>query len=272
MTCKLFFVCIALKIIDYRSRVNRREYNTPMIPWLAGSAAFPPVSTALDAPNGLLAAGGDLSPERLLDAYSHGIFPWFNEGEPILWWSPNPRMVLFPHELKISRSLRKTLRRTLGNRHYEVRFDTAFREVMRGCASARAGQGGTWISPPMIEAYTRLHERGFAHSAETWIDGELAGGLYGVAIGHMFYGESMFTRVTDASKIAFVHLVWQLERWGFGMIDCQMKTAHLASLGAHEIPRADFLKRLNELIECPHTVGPWRPDADLGRNMDSIAC
>ena len=236
-----------------------------MIPWLTHNAPFPPVATALDAPNGLLAAGGDLGVDRLLDAYAHGIFPWFNEGEPILWWSPNPRMVLYPQELKISRSLRKTLR----HRRFEVRFDTAFRDVMQACAETRSGQGGTWISPRMIEAYSRLHQRGFAHSAETWIDGQLAGGLYGIAIGHMFYGESMFARVTDASKIAFVHLVWQLQRWGFGMIDCQMKTAHLASLGAREIPRADFLKRLNELIECPRPPGLWRPDSDLSQESSN---
>ena len=235
-----------------------------MIAWLTPNAPFPPVSEALQAPNGLLAAGGNLSPNRLLEAYRQGIFPWFNEGEPVLWWSPDPRMVLFPQELRISRSLRKTLR----NRAYEVRFDTAFREVMAGCAQDRPGQGGTWISPVMIEAYSRLHELGHAHSAETWIDGQLAGGLYGVAIGRMFYGESMFTRATDASKIAFVHLVWQLQRWCFGLIDCQMKTAHLASFGAREIPRADFLRRLNELIECPGTPGPWRPDADLSKDLD----
>lgn len=239
-----------------------------MIPWLAGNAPFPPTSTALDAPNGLLAAGGDLSVQRLLSAYAQGIFPWFNEGEPILWWSPDPRMVLFPPEMKISRSLRKVLR----HRSYEVRFDTAFPEVMRGCAAPRDSQSGTWISPQMITAYTRLHESGHAHSAETWIDGELAGGLYGVAIGKMFYGESMFSRVSNASKIAFVHLVLQLRRWGFGLIDCQMKTAHLATFGAREIPRADFLKRLNELIECPGTAGLWRPDEDLREDMDSAAC
>ncbi len=239
-----------------------------MIPWLAAHSPFPPVDTALDAPNGLLAAGGDLRPQRLLDAYAHGIFPWFNPGEPILWWSPDPRMVLFPDELRITRSLRKVLR----NRAYEVRLDTAFTEVMQGCAQRRAGQGGTWITPQMIEAYTRLHQLGFAHSAETWIDGELAGGLYGVAIGHMFYGESMFTRVTDASKIAFVHLVWQLRRWGFGLIDCQMKTAHLASLGAREIPRAEFIRRLQELIKSERPPGTWRLDANLKDEVDRVRC
>lgn len=230
-----------------------------MIPWLDADTPFPPVDEALTHPNGLLAAGGDLSPGRLLAAYTQGIFPWFNEDEPILWWSPDPRMVLFPDELRVTRSLRKVLR----NRAYEVRFDTAYQEVMRGCAAPRPGQAGTWITPTMIEAYTRLHHLGYAHSVETWVNGELAGGLYGVAIGGMFYGESMFTRVRDASKIALVHLVWQLRRWGFGLIDCQMKTAHLASLGAREIPRADFVRRVRELIEWPHRPGPWRPDRDL---------
>jgi leucyl/phenylalanyl-tRNA--protein transferase len=239
-----------------------------MIPWLYDDDPLPPVALALREPNGLLAAGGDLSPERLIDAYSHGVFPWFNEGEPILWWSPDPRMVLFPPELKISRSLRKTLR----NRSYEIRFDSAFREVMLGCAAPREEQHGTWISPAMIEAYVRLHELGYAHSAETWIDGKLAGGLYGIAIGHMFYGESMFTRVTDASKLAFVHLVWQLQRWGFGLIDCQMKTAHLASFGAREIPRQDFLQRVSELLKFPHTPGKWHADEDLRQPMDLAQC
>lgn len=239
-----------------------------MIPWLDTDSPFPPPAAALAEPNGLLAAGGDLQPQRLLDAYAHGIFPWFNPGEPILWWSPDPRMVLFPDELRMTRSLRKVLR----NRAYEVRLDTAFTEVMQGCARRRAGQGGTWITPQMIEAYTLLHQLGFAHSAETWIDGELAGGLYGVAIGHMFYGESMFTRVTDASKIAFVHLVWQLRRWGFGLIDCQTKTAHLASLGAREIPRAEFIRRLQELIKSERPPGPWRLDANLKDEVDRVRC
>jgi leucyl/phenylalanyl-tRNA--protein transferase len=226
------------------------------------------VASALDAPNGLLAVGGDLSPARLLDAYRHGVFPWFNEGEPILWWSPDPRMVLFPSELKLSRSLRKTLR----HHRYEITFDTAFEQVMQACAAPRPGQGGTWISPAMIEAYVRLHELGYAHSVETWLNGSLTGGLYGVALGHMFYGESMFSRATDASKIAFAHLVWQLRSWGFGMIDCQMKTAHLASLGAREIARADFLRHLHELIECPRAAGPWRPDPDLSKDLDLDIC
>ncbi|MDP2784057.1 MAG: leucyl/phenylalanyl-tRNA--protein transferase [Sulfurimicrobium sp.] len=230
-----------------------------MIPWLYPSDDFPPVSEALQEPNGLLAAGGDLSPQRLIEAYSHGIFPWFNPGEPILWWSPDPRMVLFPAELKVSRSLRKTLKKP----DYEVRVDTAFCAVMRACAAPREVAGGTWINEEMVAAYGGLHAKGLAHSVETWRDGELIGGLYGVALGRMFYGESMFSRATDASKIAFVHLVKQLERWGFSMIDCQMKTAHLATLGAREIPRSEFVRGLSQLIELSHQPGRWQFDHDL---------
>jgi leucyl/phenylalanyl-tRNA--protein transferase len=216
-----------------------------MIPWLANNSPFPAVESALQEPNGLLAEGGDLSPERLLAAYRQGIFPWYSEGQPILWWSPDPRMVLFPDELKISRSLARRLKKP----DYEVRFDTAFRDVMLACAKTRRPQqDGTWITTDIIEGYCKLHELGHAHSAETWIDGQLVGGVYGVAIGHMFYGESMFHHVTDASKIAFVRLVQRLQKQGFGMIDCQMKTAHLASLGAREIPRAEFSQRLAELV------------------------
>ena len=230
-----------------------------MIPWLNSGESFPPVARALREPNGLLAAGGDLSAQRLMEAYRNGIFPWFNPGEPILWWSPDPRMVLFPAELKVSRSLRKTLKK----QNYEVRVDTAFCAVMRACAAPREEAGGTWISEEMVAAYSGLHEQGLAHSVETWRDGELIGGLYGVALGRMFYGESMFSRATDASKIAFVHLVKQLERWGFGMIDCQMKTAHLATLGAREIPRDEFVWGLSQLVELPHRPGRWQFDHDL---------
>lgn len=207
---------------------------------------FPPVEQALDDPNGLLAIGGDLSPQRLLAAYRHGIFPWFSTGQPILWWSPAPRMVLYPQELNISRSMRKRLKQ----QDYEVRYNTAFREVMQACAeTVRPDQDGTWISGPMIEAYATLQELGHALSAETWIDGQLAGGLYGVRIGRMFFGESMFHRVSNASKIAFIHLVQELQRQGCGLIDCQMHTSHLASLGAREIPRREFCRQLAELIE-----------------------
>ncbi len=227
-----------------------------MLSWLGASHVFPPLERALVAPNGLLAAGGDLSPERLLCAYRRGIFPWFSQGDPILWWSPDPRMVQFPAELRVTRSLAKTLR----NKPYEMRVDTAFEAVMRACAAPRDADGGTWIVEEIVAAYCRLHELGYAHSIECWMDGELAGGLYGVAIGRMFYGESMFSRRTDASKIAYVHLVRQLEHWGFGLIDCQMKTGHLASLGAREIPRRDFAARLELLTQDSHRPGPWHFD------------
>ncbi|MEW5788906.1 MAG: leucyl/phenylalanyl-tRNA--protein transferase [Pseudomonadota bacterium] len=232
-----------------------------MIPWLDRQTPFPPLERALAEPNGLLAAGGDLSLGRLLLAYRLGIFPWFNPGEPILWWSPDPRMVLFPDEFKLSRSLKKRLARA----DYEVRVDTAFTRVMAECAAPRPGAGGTWISPAMVEAYGELHEAGYAHSFETWIEGEdgpeLAGGLYGVAIGKAFYGESMFSRQTDASKIALAHLVRHLSRHDFGLIDCQMKTAHLASLGAREIPRAVFTARLADLTARPGLPGKWMEGA-----------
>jgi leucyl/phenylalanyl-tRNA--protein transferase len=225
-----------------------------VIPWLDRDPRFPPVEAALDEPNGLLAAGGDLSSTRLLEAYRHGIFPWYSEGQPILWWSPDPRMVLFPDELKVSRSLAKRLRR----QDYEIRFDSAFHEVMVSCATVpRAGQDGTWITPEMIDAYCSLHELGYAHSVETWMDGRLTGGIYGVAISRMFYGESMFHRATDASKIALVYLMRHLEKSGFGMMDCQMKTQHLASLGGREIPRHEFSRRLAELVNSPQAPGKW---------------
>jgi len=224
---------------------------------LPDPAFFPPVETALAYPNGLLAMGGDLSMARLLDAYRHGIFPWFNPGEPILWWSPDPRMVLVPGEVRVTRSLARRLR----NGGFELRVDTAFAEVMRACAAPREGAGGTWISPEMVAAYSRLFDAGYAHSVETWRDGALVGGLYGVAIGRMFYGESMFSRAADASKVALVRLARQLQQWEFGLIDCQMETPHLASLGARTLPRAEFTARLAELVNLPHHPGPWRFDA-----------
>ena len=252
-----------------------------MIPWLTENTPFPPVESALRSPNGLLAAGGNLSAPRLLDAYRQGIFPWFNPGEPILWWSPDPRMVLFPGELKISRSLAKVLR----NGSHKVRCDTSFEQVMRGCAAPRGGHHGTWIHDEMIASYSVLHEMGYAHSVEVWmpkkhsqlqIEGEskrrssvaddfeleLAGGLYGVSIGRMFYGESMFSNTSNASKIALAHLSRQLERWQFGMIDCQMNTPHLASLGAREIPRSEFIVLLQELVHCAPVLD-WQFDSDL---------
>jgi leucyl/phenylalanyl-tRNA--protein transferase len=239
-----------------------------MIALLHDNSPFPPLEQALLEPNGLLAAGGSLTPARLLDAYRHGIFPWFNSADPVLWWSPDPRMVLFPQEFKISQSLRKTLR----NRVYEVRTDTAFEQVMRACAAPRGGEAGTWIHEEMIAAYTELHRMGHAHSIEVWMPNtsfqpqadelklELVGGLYGMSIGRMFYGESMFSRRSDASKVALAHLAAQLRRWNFGMIDCQMNTPHLASLGAREIPRTEFVQRLQELIHYPD-IGPiWQFD------------
>jgi len=232
---------------------------TGMIPWLENGDPFPPVERALDEPSGLLAAGTDLSPARLLTAYRNGIFPWYSAGQPVLWWSPDPRMVLFPAEFRMPRSLAKRLRR----RDYEIRVDTAFETVMRACAAPRDDAAGTWITPEMIAAYCELHRLGHAHSVETWIAGELAGGLYGVALGRMFYGESMFTRVPDASKIALAHLVRQLERREFGMIDCQMNTAHLARFGARELPRTAFSRRLAELVNYPTSADVWRFDDDL---------
>ncbi|MGZ5096707.1 MAG: leucyl/phenylalanyl-tRNA--protein transferase [Usitatibacter sp.] len=224
-----------------------------MIPWLRGDDPFPPVSKALKSPNGLLCAGGDLSPARIVAAYSRGIFPWFSAGDPILWWSPDPRMVLFPGELKVSRSLRKTIARGV----YETRVDTAFRAVMEGCAAPREGQGGTWIMPKMIDAYSRLHEAGLAHSVESWRDGELVGGLYGVALGRVFFGESMFSHAPDASKVALVKLVERLRAADFRLIDCQQATAHLASLGAREIPRKAFAQLIQESIQYPPSGQCW---------------
>lgn len=217
------------------------QLPTGRVASIDGNCDFPPISNALHEPNGLVAIGGDLSLPRLLSAYRQGIFPWFSDGEPILWWSPDPRMVLFPNELKVADSLKKTLRK----QNFEVRFNSAFREVITACSSTlRSGQDGTWITQDIIDAYCTLHEAGYAISAESWLDGKLAGGCYGVKIGNMFYGESMFHHITDASKIAFVSLVEHLKNQGVGMIDCQMKTAHLASLGAREISRAEFIKNL----------------------------
>ena len=228
-----------------------------MIAWLNRNDPFPPLDTALNRPNGLLAVGADLSVPRLVEAYRHGIFPWFNPGEPLMWWSPDPRMVLFPDEFKVSRSLKKRLQRA----DYELRVDTAFSRVMRECAVPRDGQGGTWISPAMIAAYTALHEEGYAHSYETWIGDELAGGLYGVAIGRAFFGESMFARQTDASKIALAHLASDLAVREFGFIDCQMSTSHLASLGARLLTRVEFKALLDRFSAPPAMPGKWGREA-----------
>jgi leucyl/phenylalanyl-tRNA---protein transferase len=206
---------------------------------------FPPLSQALNVPNGLVAIGGDLSTKRLLSAYKQGVFPWFNDGEPIMWWSPNPRMVLYPNALKISSSLKKTLKKNT----FEIRLNSAFRQVITACSQAlRDGQAGTWISPAMIDAYCQLHALGHAISMESWQDNQLVGGCYGIQIGRMFYGESMFHTQTDASKVAFVHLVNYLQKQQVELIDCQMKTPLLASFGGQEIDRETFMQQLTKLV------------------------
>lgn len=224
-----------------------------MLAWLERGDPFPPVERALKNPNGLLAAGADLSVERLLEAYRRGVFPWYSSGQPPLWWSPDPRMVLFCEELKVPRSLAKSIR----NKGYEVRIDTAFPQMLRGCSEPRKDEPGTWLGPDMRVAYARLQSEGYAHSFETWRGDELVGGLYGVALGRMFYGESMFSRATDASKVALVTLVHELKLRGFPLIDCQMYTPLLASLGAREIPRREFLRALAGLVNYPEPPVKW---------------
>jgi leucyl/phenylalanyl-tRNA--protein transferase len=225
------------------------------IVWLSesGSHDFPPVEHALTEPDGLLAAGGDLSAGRLLAAYRRGIFPWYSRGQPILWWSPNPRAVLAPSDFKLSRSLAKSVR----NGGFEVRFDTSFADVIDACGDSQQRAEGTWIVREMRAAYCQLHEFGYAHSVETWRKGELVGGLYGVALGRVFYGESMFTRARDASKIALKYLCDELVQRNFVLIDCQMVTSHLLSLGAKTIPRADFSALLAVHAQPPDPKGRW---------------
>ena len=215
---------------------------------------FPALTQALDEPNGLLALGGCLSSQRLLNAYRHGVFPWFNPGEPILWWSPDPRLVLFPEQLLISRSLHKTLRKN----PFEIRFDSAFEQVITACAAPRTYSSGTWITDEMQQAYLDLHRSGVAHSCEAWHENELVGGLYGLTIGKVFFGESMFHRKTDASKVAFVHLVRHLQSWGYELIDCQVSSEHLLSLGAEEIPRNRFAELLDQLCEQTVSGSAWQ--------------
>lgn len=211
-------------------------------------------------PSGLLAVGGDLSPERLLLAYRAGIFPWYSQGQPILWWSPDPRMVLHTDELKVPRSLAKRVRQE----RYEITLDRAFDEVIDRCAKVpRPGQQGTWITSAMVAAYRHLHALGHAHSVEAWQDGELVGGLYGVSVGRLYSGESMFADAPDASKIAFVHLVRQLARWEFPLVDCQVHTDHLARFGAREIPRESYVASAGSLTRRPGRPGPWRFDDDF---------
>jgi len=232
--------------------------------WIDDSTPLPPASTALgpesDAP-GLLAAGGRLSPARLIEAYSQGIFPWFSAGQPVLWWSPDPRMVLTVERFHLSHTLAKTLRRFVRQPNCELRFDSKFRDVMIACAQApREGQDGTWIVPAMVEAYTALHLAGKAHSVETWIDGELVGGLYFVCLGRMCFGESMFARRSDASKIALAGFVAACRARGVALVDCQQDTAHLASMGAHPLPRHEFLRHLSVAAADPVALD-WTYDA-----------
>jgi leucyl/phenylalanyl-tRNA--protein transferase len=221
-----------------------------VLAWLQAEDAFPPAERALEEPNGLLAAGADLSLPRLLSAYRQGIFPWYSGSEPILWWSPDPRMVLYGAELKVPRSLAKNLR----NKGFELRIDTAFSKVMEGCS---AREEGTWLGKDMRKAYLALHRAGHAHSFETWRDGRLVGGLYGVAVGRLFCGESMFSVETDASKVALVHLVRFLGARGWPLIDCQVHTPLLASLGAREIPRRAYLREIAALVNYDEPLGTW---------------
>ncbi len=232
-----------------------------MIPWLDAGSPFPPLSAALVEPSGLLAAGGDLSPERLVAAYRRGIFPWYSEDQPILWWSPDPRMVLHVDEFRVPRSLAKRVRA----QPFDVRFDTAFRDVIEACAGTpRPGQGGTWITPAIADAYCELHRLGYAHSVESWQGGKLAGGLYGVQLDRMFFGESMFAHAPDASKVALVALVGEARRRGIPLIDCQQETAHLARFGARPIPRTMFAARLADLVHSTAPSGPWRTGDHTG--------
>jgi leucyl/phenylalanyl-tRNA---protein transferase len=229
--------------------------NWPMIPWLRPGAPFPPLDSALDEPDGLLAASEALGPDRLEEAYRRGIFPWYSEGQPVLWWSPDPRFVLFVDEFRVARSLRKVIARET----FEVRVDSAFRSTLSACAAVpRRGQEGTWITPAIADAYSALHARGLAHSVEAWRDGRLVGGLYGVSIGRMFYGESMFARETDASKVALAHLVAIVRKREMPLIDCQQETGHLASFGARAIPRREFARRVDALVNCTAPEDPWR--------------
>ena len=222
---------------------------------LSEKLGFPPPHLA--EREGLLAVGGDLSTPRLILAYKKGIFPWYSEYDPIIWWSPDPRHVLYPHQLKVAKSLKKILNQG----RFQITLDLAFDSVIRECATVRTETGqGTWLVEEMIEAYIRLHQAGFAHSVEAWYEGKLSGGLYGVSLGSCFFGESMFTRVSNASKAAFVTLVRQLERWRFDLIDCQVRTDHLVRFGAVDIPRREFLKKLDKFLSVKTRRGIWRFD------------
>lgn len=215
---------------------------------------FPPLENALHEPNGLLAVGGCLSTTRLINAYRRGIFPWYNPGEPILWWSPDPRLVLFPEKLVVTRSLRKTIRKN----RFSITFDKVFNDVVDGCAGVRKEGTGTWITSDIYRAYQHLHQLGIAHSVEAWLNGELVGGLYGLALGRVFFGESMFHNRTDASKVAFVALVEGLKCWDFQLIDCQVRTSYLESFGAQLLDRNKFISLLDRYCETPATLPAWQ--------------
>jgi leucyl/phenylalanyl-tRNA---protein transferase len=232
---------------------RQRRHNRSVIPWLRAGVPFPPIGSALDDPNGLLVAGGDLSPQRLLDAYRRGIFPWYSEGQPILWWSPDPRTVLYVDEFKVPRSLRKVA----NQQRFEIRIDRDFAGVIEACAAPRDGRTGTWITGEMMSAYIELHRQGYAHSVESWRDERLVGGLYGISIGRMFFGESMFTREADASKVALMRLIGLLDEMDVPLIDCQQDTAHLARFGARPIPRTVFADELSRLVNSSHKPDAW---------------
>ena len=238
------------------------------LPWLNPDAdpVFPPADTALADPNGLLAAGGGLSPDWLVAAYSQGIFPWFEVGQPVLWWSPDPRLVLYPDRVKISRSMRKLIRK----QPYLITMDTNFADVIHNCKSERDGATGTWITDEMQAAYIQLHELGLAHSIEVRTDSAIVGGLYGVALGKVFFGESMFSKEANASKIALIALALQLRRWQFGLIDCQVSSQHLLSMGAEEISRHSFCAQLRDLAALDLHPGPWKFDDDFQLVSDAI--
>lgn len=233
----------------------------PSIPWLSeNSLQFPEIDSALDDPNGLLAVGGDLSPARLLEAYRQGIFPWYEDPQPILWWSPQPRAVLFPDKVYVNRTLRKQLKRE----RFRITADQCFGEVLDACAELSPKRPGTWITTKMRKAYKQLHELGWAHSIEVWQQGELVGGLYGLALGRMFFGESMFSHRSNGSKLALLGLCKQLQRWGFELIDCQVGNDYLYSMGAEDLARADFKSMLETFAQpTASDASHWTLDADL---------
>ena len=236
---------------------RQRRHNDRVIPWLRAGAQFPPIDSALDDPNGLLVAGGDLSPQRLLDAYRHGIFPWYSEGQPILWWSPDPRMVLYVDEFKVPRSLRKVA----NQERFRITVDAAFASVIEACAAPRDGARGTWITAEMVDAYIELYRQGHAHSVEAWRGERLVGGLYGVALGRMFFGESMFAREADASKVALMRLILLLKEMDVPLVDCQQETAHLSRFGARPISRQVFAAELSRLVNSSHAPSAWKAAA-----------